>query len=399
MTATTLSRLPLLAGSAVAASLGRAGLWTMSRYMRAPLASTGMLALVTLTALAASNALYFQTARHPSPFFSPTSNVGVVQPMVVAPQPMPAPERQSAAVVAPPTAVVTQETTGSVAVVPPVVPTTPVGNTDAFAVQKKLAELGLFSGTVDGFYGPMTANAIRAFEQRNGLEPTGAMTPDVIDAILRADAAGMVPVAQPAPVVQQTVAVQPAAQPQPAVQPQAAVVQPAPQPDRVVARLPALSPVDEAVDTIGNAAAQTIDSIVAAVDGGRTTPPAPAVKPVPALPLVATQQAQQMPAPVQVASLEPMAAPRPVTAVQTQPAPNQAMAATNTVAPANNVQLVSSIQKGLASLGFYHGSIDGHPGDATAKAIREFENFHSYRVTGQVKPDLVDLLRQAGAAI
>jgi len=385
MTATTLSRLPLLAGSAAVASLGRAGLWTMSRYMRAPLASTGMLALVTLTALAASNALYFQTTRHPSPFFSPAVNVSVAQPLV-APQPQPAPVRQTA-VAAP----VTQETTGSVVAAPPAIPSAPVGNTDAFAVQKKLTELGLFNGTVDGFYGPMTANAIRAFEQRNGLEPTGAMTPDVIDAILRADAAGLVPVAQPAPMVQQAVAVQPVAQPQ-------AAVQPAPQPDRVVARLPALSPVDEAVDTIGNAAAQTIDSIVAAVDGGRTTPPTPAVKPVPALPLVATP-AQPMPAPVQVASLEPMAPPRPVTAAEAEPAPDQMMAATAAVAPANNVQLVSQIQAGLASLGFYHGSIDGHPGDATAKAIREFENFHSYRVTGQVNPDLVGLLRQAGAAI
>ena len=285
---------------------------------------------------------------------------------------------------------VTQETTGSVATIPAPIPSTPVGNSDAFAIQKKLTELGLFNGTVDGFYGPMTANAIRAFEQRNGLEPTGAMTPDVINAILRSDASGKVPVAQaapmsqPAPVVQQAVVVQP----QPAVAP-------APQPDRVVARLPALSPVDEAVDTIGNAAAQTIDSIVAAVEGGRTTPAAPAVKPVPALPLVATQQVQQMPAPVQVASLEPMAAPRPAAPAEAQVAPEQVAA----VAPANNVQLVSTIQQGLASLGFYHGPIDGHPGDATAKAIREFENFHSYRVTGQVKPDLVGLLRQAGAAI
>lgn len=382
MTAATLSRLPLLAGSAVAATLGRAGLWTMSRYMRAPLASTGMLALVTLTAMAASNALYMQKTHHPSPFFAPAASVAVAEPQV-APEPLPAPVRQTA--VAAPVAPVTQETTGSVtATVPPAVPGAPVGNKDAFAVQKKLTELGLFNGTVDGFYGPMTANAIRAFEQRNGLTPTGALTPDVIDAILRSDASGRVPVAQAAPVVQ------PVAQ-------QAAVVQAAPEPDRVVARLPTLSPVDHAVDTIGNAAAQTIDSIVAAVDGGRTTPAAPAVKPVPALPLVATSQ-QQMPAPVQIASLEPMAAPRPVTAVQAEPVPDQLMAA-STVAPANNVQLVSQIQKGLASLGFYHGSIDGHPGDATARAIREFENFHSYRVTGQVNPDLVGLLRQAGAAI
>jgi peptidoglycan hydrolase-like protein with peptidoglycan-binding domain len=290
---------------------------------------------------------------------------------------MPAPVRETAAV-APP---VTQETTGSVAA--PAIPAAPVGNTDAFAVQKKLTELGLVNGKVDGFYGPMTANAIRAFEQRNGLEPTGAMTPAVIDAILRADAAGMAPVALPAPVVQQSVAVQPAIQPQP---------------DRVVARLPELSPVDQAVDTIGNAAAQTIDTIIAAVDGGRTTPAAPAVKPVPALPLMAASP-QQMPAPVQVASLEPVAPPRPVTAVEAEPAQQQMLATTAPVAPANNVQLVSQIQAGLASLGFYHGSIDGHPGDATAKAIREFENFHSYRVTGQVNPDLVGLLRQAGAAI
>jgi peptidoglycan hydrolase-like protein with peptidoglycan-binding domain len=63
------------------------------------------------------------------------------------------------------------------------------------------------------------------------------------------------------------------------------------------------------------------------------------------------------------------------------------------------VQLVSQIQRGLASLGFYHGAIDGHPGDATAKAIREFENFYRYQVTGQVKPDLVGLLRDAGASV
>lgn len=377
MTATTFTRLPLLAGTAVATSLGRAGLWTMSRYMRAPLASTGMLALVTLTALAASNALYFQTARHPAPFFAPAIQTPAPE-SVAAPEPMPAPVRETAVVVAPPA--VAQETTGSVAAPAPVIPNAPVGNSDAFAVQKKLTELGLFNGTVDGFYGPMTANAIRAFEERNGMTPTGAMTPAVIDAILRADMAGLAPVVQqPAPVVQQAVVVQPQQQ---AVQPQ-----PVAQPDRVVARLPDLSPVDQAVDTIGNAAAETIDSIVAAVEGGRTPPAAPAVKPIPALPLAAVSQPQQMPAPVQVASLEPMVAPAAV-------APADA-----TVAPANNVQLVSQIQTGLASLGFYHGSIDGHPGDATAKAIREFENFHSYRVTGQVNPDLVGLLRQAGAAI
>lgn len=376
MTATTFSRLPLAAGSAVATSLGRAGLWTFSRYMRAPLASTALMGMVTLTALAGSNALYFQTVRHPAPFFAPATDipVPVAQP-AAAPALAPLPAERAAAVPAP----LTSDTTGSVAAVPaPTIPAAPVGNNQAFEVQKKLTELGLFNGTVDGFYGPKTASAIRAFEQRNGLEPTGALTPAVIEAILRADASGMVPVTQQA--VVQVAPVQQAATPMVVPQPQ----------NPVVARLPELSPVDTAVDTVGNAAAQTIDSIVAAVGGARTTPAAQGVAPVPALPMMATT-AQPMPAPVQVASLEPMAAP--------QPAPDQVMAATSTVAPANNVQLVSQIQRGLASLGFYHGSIDGHPGDATARAIREFENFHSFRVTGEVKPDLVGLLRQAGASI
>jgi peptidoglycan hydrolase-like protein with peptidoglycan-binding domain len=95
-----------------------------------------------------------------------------------------------------------------------------------------------------------------------------------------------------------------------------------------------------------------------------------------------------MPAPVQVAAVEPAATQQVAVT-----------AADETLAPANNVQLVTNIQRGLASLGFYHGSIDGHPGDATARAIREFENFHSFKVTGQIKPDLIGLLRNSGATI
>ncbi|KFC71400.1 spore cortex-lytic enzyme [Devosia sp. LC5] len=393
MTATTLSRLPLLAGSAVATYLGRAGLWTFSRYMRAPLASTGLLAMVTMTALAASNALYFQTARHPAPLFTPSLGVAEIVPTPVdapadAPTIAPTPMQQS--VVATP---VTNETTGSVTPVTQPIPDAPVGNKEAFQVQKKLTELGLFDGVVDGYYGPRTAQAIRAFEERNGMVPTGAMSREVVDAILRADAAGMVPVQRQAVTAPAPQPVMPPAPVQQVAVQQAPVpVQPVAPPDRVVAQLPPLSPIDDAVDTVGNAAAQTIDSIVAAVDG---RPAGASGQPIPALPMMPVSQ--PMPAPVQVASLEPMAAPRPVTAVvQPQAAPAQATAP---LQPANDTQLISQIQRGLASLGFYHAPIDGKPGESTAKAIREFENFHSYRVTGQVNPDLVGLLRDAGATI
>jgi peptidoglycan hydrolase-like protein with peptidoglycan-binding domain len=98
-----------------------------------------------------------------------------------------------------------------------------------------------------------------------------------------------------------------------------------------------------------------------------------------------------MPAPVQ-------AAPQPQALVQTasstvpQTQPRAAR-------PATDGQLVADIQRGLASLGFFRGQIDGNPGPETARAIREFENFHRYKITGQVQPDLIDLLRKAGATI
>ena len=395
MTASALSNLPMMAGSVLASAGGvlasnavRAGSWAFARYMRAPLASTGLLAMVTLTALAGSNALYFQTQRHPAPFFFPPSDVPMpVAGTVVAPQLPSVPERRTAVMPA-----IADEPTGSIQTAAPAaqpVPEQPVGNRQAFDVQKKLYELGLFDGTVDGFYGPRTARAIRAFEERNGLEPSGALTSTIVDAIMRSDAEGRVPLAQAPAIAQPVVAAAPVVR-------QAAVT-PAARPVPVAAPAPALTPVDTTIDAVGDAAAQTIDSIVAAVGGARTPPAQHTPAPIPAMPMLASS-AQPMPAPVQVASNEPMKA--PFAAATAEPA--AATVPVATAAPqnaANNVELVSTIQRGLASLGFYHGSIDGHPGDATAKAIREFENFHSYRVTGEIKPDLVGLLRDSGASV
>ena len=57
------------------------------------------------------------------------------------------------------------------------------------------------------------------------------------------------------------------------------------------------------------------------------------------------------------------------------------------------------MQRGLASLGFLHGEIDGVAGEATAKAIRNFEVYYNYNVTGRITPELVNLLVQNGAVI
>lgn len=410
MTASTLSQLPLMAGSVLMNQLGRGAHWAFNRYMQAPLASTGIFALVTMSALAGSNALYFQTGVHPAPFFAADRSVPYAVTPEAAPIPAPAAMReqavedaQQAVVVAP---AVSPQTTGSVAAVPQTIPDQPVGNSEVFAVQKKLAELQLFDGKVDGYYGPMTARAIRAFEERNGFAPLGALSADVVNAILGSNASGIVatPAPAPQPVVQAAPQPQAAVAPAPAPvvsQPVVVAAAPAPAPiqqaapveqDRVVARLPALSPVEQAVDTVGVAAASTIDSIVAAVDGTRGTGTPVANPPTP----TASLPSQAMPAPVQAAAPQPQVAVQPVVqTVATTTPPSQPRAAR----PATDGELVADIQRGLASLGFFRGQIDGNPGPETARAIREFENFHRYKITGQVQPDLIELLRKAGATI
>jgi len=66
---------------------------------------------------------------------------------------------------------------------------------------------------------------------------------------------------------------------------------------------------------------------------------------------------------------------------------------------ATDPQVVSAVQRGLASLGFLHGQIDGVAGEATAKAIRNFEVYYNYNVTGRITPELINLLQQNGAVI
>ena len=84
MTAVALN-LPLQAGGAVLELTGNALHWGFARYMRAPLANTAILAMLTLTSMAASNALYNQRHAHPSPMFTPFQRVVAPEPEPVIP--------------------------------------------------------------------------------------------------------------------------------------------------------------------------------------------------------------------------------------------------------------------------------------------------------------------------
>jgi peptidoglycan hydrolase-like protein with peptidoglycan-binding domain len=319
---------------------------------------------------------------HPAPMFAPSpavpeTVVPVAEPVSVVPAP--APQRVAEPVVQPEVLPaiqpVTSETTGSLA---PTVPDEPVGNAQVFEVQKKLLELDLFEGDVDGYYGPMTARAIRAFEERNGLEPLGALTPQIVDAILKADADGRMP-AVAAAVVRET-----------------APAQAAPQPDILIGRVEERVTIESIVDS----AAETIDSIVGELAQGRQTPAQPNVAPRPALPLQAVTTRQEMPPPVAQTAAAP-AVTQPPAAVE-QPIQTASVAAKDTAVPgppASNTELVRQVQRGLASLGFLHGAIDGEANAATARAIRNFEVYHNYEVTGRVTPTLVDMLIAAGASV
>lgn len=436
MTAAILTRLPLEAGGAVLAVTGRAVhsaiSWGFAHYMKAPLASTGIVAMVTLSLMATSNALYFQHTRHPAPLFS-VSEGGDIDPSVAPVVPAPRPVTKKAAVT--PLVVVPKvETTASVPA-----NDKPIGNAEVFEVQRKLEALKLFNGTVDGYYGPKTANAIRAFEQKAGLKPMGQLSPEIVKAILDAPMISAepepkplpkvepVPVADPLPkvIVEPVAETAPMPKPLPQVQ---AVVEPEPAPqveDRprfVVKPLAVNKPLtrelpdtpQEAVNIAVETAGDAIDTIINGVQTlAMTQKPRPKPEPkVQAAP--ATLQFTSQPAatsavePIVTASVAavPVVAPRAAATTEVRVKP-QEVPVLDTDAKPEELQgfsvtdpaTVSKVQRGLASLGFLHGPVDGVAGEATAKAIRSFETFYNYERTGRITAELPDLLVKAGATL
>ncbi|MHB1110084.1 MAG: peptidoglycan-binding domain-containing protein, partial [Devosia sp.] len=243
MTAATLTHLPFAAGSAVLASAGHAALWAFSRYMRAPLTNTAILSMVSLTAMAGSNALYFQTHKHPAPLFAPMAQQASVAPQV---KPVIPAVRQKKPVLAP---LPKAETTGSIAA-----DSKPIGNAEVFELQRKLEMLKLFEGTIDGYYGPRTARAIKKFEELSGMKPKGELTAEILEAIRNAPAIAPAPVIEALPAPEPLpatdtlpkVEMQPVAEPASEPKPLAAVM---PKTTTTVAPLPAPEPLPMAVQS------------------------------------------------------------------------------------------------------------------------------------------------------
>lgn len=425
--AAVLTRLPLLGAGFVASHAGRAAMWVVARYMRNPLTHTAIAALVATSAMAASNALFMQTEQHPAPWFTDTIQ------MMADPEPViPATRPKGLAASKSPVLVTVPETTASVPQQDLSI-LAPIGNTEVFELQRKLAELQFFTGKIDGYYGPQTAGAIRRFEEANGLPPLGELNRGIIETIMAAPATP----AQPRPEALTPAPTAPVIEPLAAVEaPRTNILAPANEVARtartlaeIVAPAPLGTPVkvpettgstgvqamaptrntflgrplpkdaNDAVEMASQTANEALDTIVGGVEA-----------------LADMTRVGQPPAAMQMASNGNSATARLATVptpgvplvIDDEPTqPGQAIAELSGAATPEQVKpvsvtdpvVVAKVQRGLASLGFLHGPADGVAGEATAKAIRNFEVYYNYDVTGRISPGLLDLLVVNGAAI
>lgn len=88
-----------------------------------------------------------------------------------------------------------------------------------------------------------------------------------------------------------------------------------------------------------------------------------------------------------------------VHAAPAQPLPAQLAPPEDSDQATTDPDTVASVQRGLNSLGFLRGNITGVADEATAKAVRNFEVFYNYDVTGRVTKELVNLLKLNGASV
>lgn len=353
----TMPSLPETIGRSVLVGFNQIFGWGWSMFMTAPKQNLAFGALGIAMAVSASNALFWQSGVHPAPLFAEPKNLamniqdaGSINPEIVPPHPL-----ELAVSRAGELRTVAQEKPTVPAVQPTIargeIPDT-VNNEMLARAQEVLKSMGLFPGKVDGFYGPMTAQAIRTFEQKNGFPAKGAMTPEIVNRIINA------------PDVPRTQPLTPSA---PAVS------------------LPSSGTVtSDGVPIPTNGPSQTQPSSVILDNIISSIPRSPAEASAPMPPAIAPPVSP----PANVAQVS--VAPKPIAVAPVVSAPTN---------PQIDAALIEKIQFGLAKLGFYNSSLDGIAGESTAKAIREFENFLSYPLTGNVNANVLLWLQEAGAYV
>ena len=61
--------------------------------------------------------------------------------------------------------------------------TAPADSATVQAVQTRLAQLGYYTGSIDGVFGPTTRDAVAKFQIANQLNVTGSLSPDTLQSL------------------------------------------------------------------------------------------------------------------------------------------------------------------------------------------------------------------------
>ena len=158
---------------------------------RSPLLVGGTTAFIVTIGFVASNALWYQPHFHSGAFFETRSIIRIVPEESVAPQPTVRPQPQRVEQAPPPVA---PERMAAVPEMPdqvtaPAPAARPNADSTVERVQRRLADLNLYTGQVDGLTGPQTHSAIAHYRRIVGLAEGEAIDAALLEQLGIADVA------------------------------------------------------------------------------------------------------------------------------------------------------------------------------------------------------------------
>ncbi len=133
-----------------------------------PTATGGSVAFAVVMFFVSSNALFYQPMAHKDAFFTTRSMANYHAPALPKPISM---------------GRISNGKTDTFAITDDSQADDATADSTLASVQSALAQLQIYSGSIDGITGPKTRAAITAFQKQAGLEPTGEVDPTLIDAI------------------------------------------------------------------------------------------------------------------------------------------------------------------------------------------------------------------------
>lgn len=170
----------------------------VDRSFENPAMSGGVVVMALTAAAIVSNAMFLQNIRHPDPLFETRS--AAIERTASAPVPLPRARAEHLRKVEPtPAATAHAQKPESIPLPVPQPEVKPQADIALMkAIQKSLANAGLYGGAVDGMMGAMTKAAIEKFQRRAGLEEDGLPS----EALLSSLRAPPKPALVPEPVVE-----------------------------------------------------------------------------------------------------------------------------------------------------------------------------------------------------